>query len=545
METQANQLKLNVTNIQSYLIRSNRELKKLRTDKTNLFSKLEKRNKQREKETKLETKNLGVGSTFTGIYNKVTSPARGIMDKILDFFGLIALGILVNKLPLIVTKINEFFDSDFYKGIKFVVSGIVKGAVFLFDIATTLTAANMQRLENEKKYYENSLDQIGRDLDSAKNFFANMFGSNSNNTPMPLSPFSGMFPTLPSGSGPSPLFNWPQPKPPVNRSKGGTIPGHSDSKGGSQNKPQTPRVSGETEAARRNMNDGFVNFERLAEVADEYAQKEKDNLDLTRRAVENFNKASIVGTATSTSARPRTPPGAGINGAGPWSPLTTPSGVSIDATGEPGVDFTPAGLNVRSLFDGVVVSDPAGTNHQFNASTGRGYGNFMIIRHKDPDTGTEFDALYAHFPDQNFPKPGTKVKKGQILGRMGQLSDPLEERGSITGPHMSVDFYPAGGPYNPKTSAYSRWLNIANLVDPTFGGNPPANGIGGSGGINGVGSNRKLVNTSGRGGNQSVFVYAVQPVETFVPFPYSVPIKTASSSPAPSRKKLPEIWRVG
>lgn len=542
METQANQLKLNVTNIQSYLIRSNRELKKLRTDKTNLFSKLEKRNKQREKETKLETKNLGVGSTFTGIYNKVTSPARGIMDKIMDFFGLIALGILVNKLPLIIAKITEFFDSDFYKGIKFVVSGIVKGAVFLFDIATTLTAANMQRLENEKKYYENSLDQIGKDLDSAKNFFGNMFGSNS--TPMPLSPFSGMFPSpgaAPPGAGPSPLYTWPA-KPTF--SKGGTVPGHSGSKGGSQNKPQTPRVSGETEAARRNMNDGFVNFERLAEVADEYAQKEKDNLDLTRRAVENFNKASIVGIATTVSAtrpspRPLRP---GINGAGPWSPLTTPSGVSIDATGEPGVDFTPAGRNVRSLFDGVVVPDPFGTNHQFNASTGRGYGNFVIIRHKDPDTGNEFDALYAHFPNQSFPKPGTKVKKGQILGPMGTPSDPLEERGSIENTHMSVDFYPAGGPYSPATP-YSRWRNIVPHVDPHFG-SAPANGIGGAGGINSVGSNRKLVNTSRRGGNQSVFVYAVQPVETFVPFPYPVPIESPSSSPTPSKRRVPSGWRA-
>jgi len=188
----------------------------------------------------------------------------------------------------------------------------------------------------------------------------------------------------------------------------------------------------------------------------------------------------------------------------------------------------------------VVVADPVGTNHQFNPSTGRGYGNFVIIRHKDPDTGDDFDALYAHFPDQNFPKPGTIVKKGDILGRMGTLNDPLQQRGSITDTHMSVDFFPPGGPYG--GSGYSRWKNIVSHVDPTFssGNNKPR--INGPGG--GRDDGRNILNTSNKGGNQSLFVYAVQPVETFVPFPYPVPIETASSSSAPSKPRVLSGWRA-
>ena len=73
----------------------------------------------------------------------------------------------------------------------------------------------------------------------------------------------------------------------------------------------------------------------------------------------------------------------------------------------------------------------------------------------------------------------------------------------------------------------------------------------GSGGMNisnfmikNSGNNKNLVNTSSHGGNQSLFVYAVQPVETFVPFPYPVPIETESSSPQPSKPRVPSGWRA-
>jgi hypothetical protein len=58
----------------------------------------------------------------------------------------------------------------------------------------------------------------------------------------------------------------------------------------------------------------------------------------------------------------------------------------------------------------------------------------------------------------------------------------------------------------------------------------------------GGGGNRKLLNSTSNRGNQSLFIYAIQPVETFIPFPYTVPIQQTSSSP-PQRQKLPEIWR--
>jgi hypothetical protein len=43
--------------------------------------------------------------------------------------------------------------------------------------------------------------------------------------------------------------------------------------------------------------------------------------------------------------------------------------------------------------------------------------------------------------------------------------------------------------------------------------------------------------------NQSVFIYAVQPVENYVPFPYPMPIETPVPVPT-SSPQLPSIWRT-
>ena len=76
---------------------------------------------------------------------------------------------------------------------------------------------------------------------------------------------------------------------------------------------------------------------------------------------------------------------------------------------------------------------------------------------------------------------------------------------------------------------------------------PVADGIKGLSGAlqrkpGGGGGNRNLLNNTSSSGNRSLFIYAVQPVETFVPFPYPVPTQQTSSSP-PQRQRLPEIWR--
>lgn len=141
-----------------------------------------------------------------------------------------------------------------------------------------------------------------------------------------------------------------------------------------------------------------------------------------------------------------------------------PSGANdnlIDRTGEPGVDFTPEGDQNRCLFDGTVTE----IGHDYNTKTNRGYGNYVVIKSIDPVNGQEFEALYAHFPNNAIKvSQGQDVKVGQKLGRMGTLNDPREDIGSITGTHMSVDFFKCGS-----TEAYPFWEdNLLPLIDTTF-----------------------------------------------------------------------------
>jgi len=174
MENQVTQLKLNVTNIKSSLLSSNKQLKKLKTDKKNLFFKLEKKQELRAEETRLETPRLGIGSGFSKIMSAVTSPVRSIFDRILDFIGLIAAGILINNLPIIIEKIQEFFNSDFIKGVGNVL-GIIGNAILgLAKFVGIFPKSEQDKVEKNIKETDKRFDEDIKDADAAEKDIVNL-----------------------------------------------------------------------------------------------------------------------------------------------------------------------------------------------------------------------------------------------------------------------------------------------------------------------------------------------------------------------------------
>lgn len=152
--------------------------------------------------------------------------------------------------------------------------------------------------------------------------------------------------------------------------------------------------------------------------------------------------------------------------------ITIDSAQGIDASGEPGLDFSAADIrNNYAVFPGTVID---------SKRTG-GYGWDVVIRSEDPSKpGTYFDALYAHFPNKDSikVKPGDTVRAGQHLGPVGwdfNNNRPYPEAGNMTGPHTSLDFFPAGGPYT-KGNPYPNWLTLVNglLAAGGRGGSNPA-----------------------------------------------------------------------
>lgn len=92
-----------------------------------------------------------------------------------------------------------------------------------------------------------------------------------------------------------------------------------------------------------------------------------------------------------------------------------------------GVDIgAPAGTKVYSFSDGVVHS--AGYNDDHGD-----YGFVVVIEHRLPRSSIKIWALYGHMDRATIQgkKPGTAVKRGQVIGRIGDC----HENGGWSAPH--------------------------------------------------------------------------------------------------------------
>lgn len=100
-----------------------------------------------------------------------------------------------------------------------------------------------------------------------------------------------------------------------------------------------------------------------------------------------------------------------------------------------GIDFTaPVGTEVYATGDGVIKeikSEP------------RGYGNHVIISH-----GFGYETLYAHMSKFNNLRPGQKVKRGEVIGYVGNT-------GTSTGPHLHYEVIKNGEKINPINFFYN------------------------------------------------------------------------------------------
>ena len=102
-------LKLNVTTIRSILIAENKRKEKLKDE-----SEIEQKKKKSFEKLKDEEKNLEKKKKIpvvSGVISKVKDAGTNILDKILNFGGLILAGILVNNLPKIIETVRDIIDS--------------------------------------------------------------------------------------------------------------------------------------------------------------------------------------------------------------------------------------------------------------------------------------------------------------------------------------------------------------------------------------------------------------------------------------------------
>ena len=126
MESQTQKLKLNVTNIKSFLINSNEKIRKLEYRKSSIIrnenKKIERKNlEEKTEKTKIKT------PIFKSIFAKVGGVVKSLKDGIIGFFGYLLLGFLVNKLPQIIASIKHIFVNR----IQPIWNGVVKALSFI------------------------------------------------------------------------------------------------------------------------------------------------------------------------------------------------------------------------------------------------------------------------------------------------------------------------------------------------------------------------------------------------------------------------------
>jgi len=106
-----NQLKMNVKNIHKFLLNRNKKNAKLQSEDKRILRTQVSRDKLALRERKLEASPFG--KSLKNIKDSVPSPNEdgNILDKLLEFIGVIILGVIVNGLPAIVEKVQEIIDN--------------------------------------------------------------------------------------------------------------------------------------------------------------------------------------------------------------------------------------------------------------------------------------------------------------------------------------------------------------------------------------------------------------------------------------------------
>lgn len=338
MENQVRQLKLNVTNIKSYLFNSNKKLRKLQVKKNNLFSKLQKQEEFRKEEKRIETKNVKSG--LGRISGAVVAPARSFFDRMLDFFGLIALGILANKLPEIIKgitdiaqRIENFFNSDFMKNLTSILETV--GTAFTNlgrfigllpedkqneyekalrdeidkkldeDLNTNMDTSEMELKELEK-LLENlggDVEKLNKELDQNKNSdesqnqwwdFLDVFPNQQPEATAPEQQQSASSPEPSSQqqTSPEPTPEPDKPKPPQGYSRGGTV--RSDGEKQESTQVYQPRKSGRLKRAQRSANEGFTEFPLAVDNINDAIEKDEENMMAFVEMSKKFRELSIL-----------------------------------------------------------------------------------------------------------------------------------------------------------------------------------------------------------------------------------------------------------
>ena len=600
--TQVQKLKLNVTNINSFLVNSNKDLRRLRVEKNKLFVSQEKQIKVQEKENKIEKTDFGIGSSFNKIKNAVTSTTGSIIDKIKEFFGLILLGTLLNNLPRILSQLENFFNSPVIKTIGSIITVIGNGIMTFAKIATEFPKSAQTQFLKTKDDLEKKFDELEGiysalipDLEKYNQQKNGQSPSTQTPTTTPVRPGQPLNPqtntrilTSPTAPGTTTLPAF---------SKGGTVKSESNRKVTSSAPTPGGGQSGKAKRARQASDRGFTGFKVAVDKINENTKLDENNATAFEKMSYNFKTLTSLMSGKTPSTTPPGPPGSTPPGPTPpdqqsirqqqYSGKSYASGAYIGETGDTDGNQTGLDMNLSGGI-GAPIYAPFDLIYKNNGTdgmpsvglqgtpdvrgpAGKGFGYYGAYYFKRGNK--EYEIMMGHF--KSLPLKGAKegqvIPKGTLLGYQGASGRTIG-KGNQPYPHISLHVNGVG--FRASNSVLDDVSKDILKGKPSPGSQPPASKITpnqtiptskykfdpydpnpdpiktGAGQLlkalqkPGSGGGNRLLNSTSNRGNQSLFIYAVQPVETFIPFPYPMPIpqKTVDSSSPPPKPSA--LWRA-
>ena len=157
-ESQIEQLKINVTNIHKFLVKSNRDYARVESKNKRLSKRAQSKIKLGREERQLEKERSPFGKSLKNVKDSVASGTGSMFEKVLEFGALLLAGIIVNALPAIIEKVQEIIDNivNFLTPIQ---SGfnLIKG-FFTGEI-------DESKYDADKKRFSDGMDNINEQID--------------------------------------------------------------------------------------------------------------------------------------------------------------------------------------------------------------------------------------------------------------------------------------------------------------------------------------------------------------------------------------------
>ena len=478
-KSQSEQLKINVTNIHKFLVKSNNQYTKTESQNKKLRKRQESKRKLGREEKTLEKRTSPIGKSAKNVKNVIAS-SGSIFDKLFEFIGLILTGIIINALPAIISKVREIVDNI----INFL-TPIQSG--FNLIMAFFTGEIDESKFDADKKRLDDSLENMNR-KDGIIDTIAKKVG-----------PFGGLVKLL---------------RPAINSMRNA--------------------IGGKKKVlARKDGKEGVLDTETDIFTERQFTSKERrrvDNQEGGGGGGEPPVTTPNIATTTTTKLKPGhyyfpLPKGRFAGASAQYY------GAGRDYGGHAGIDLTekpPFGskpnIDVVALAGGTVIGD--------KYLAGKEYMSGMMVEGNDG-----YDQRYLHMTPML--SIGDSVKAGQ---KIGELVDMKYVTGNENDTHLHFEVYNRGktGHLSPH-KIYPKFFKDPNTAHRSFDNR--ANASGGNRIVPVKrNENIDKISNSGMSENTSTYYY-IQPVDTVqyqvVPFP--VPMKKNSNT-STEQSELNPIW---